>query len=193
MSFLKTPYPWFILTIVLFTKSLIREEVNIYLTTDEFHEILADLKTIGILHAEVGAAQAIHETNFLKSHIYKANHNMFGVKNHSRTQYCISVEDRPDSVLVDGVLQPTDKIHCYYEDDIASMLDYKEYQDRRIREYEECTEKVISTQADYLYLLENLKIKRWGCKKTFRYATDPKYIPKVLKYLKRYNALKPNE
>ena len=190
MSFLKTPYPYFILFVILLCKSLIQEEVHIYLLEPEYHILLANFKEIGILYPEVAAVQALHESDFMKSNIFKINNNLFGLKNHTNTTYCISSNMRPDSVLVDSVMMKVNTTHCWYSHSDHSILDYQDYQERRIREYEECTGKRILTLEDFLFLLENLKLKkRYGCDETFRYATDPEYVTKLRKYLKRYDAI----
>lgn len=164
------------------------EEARIIRVSKDYYQLRDLCRDFEIEFPEVVASQIILETGYLTSDIYEVNHNLFGIKNHKNTPYCIPLQIRPDSIYVDSILRKVDNIHCFYLDEQASIMDYKEYQKSKLAFYKDCTKKEIRNAKDYLDFLEDIKLPQYGCKypKKFRYAEDLKYRQKLMKLLKKY-------
>ena len=111
---------------------------------------LGIMEQLEISNCEVVLAQAILETGNFKSKILRENRNHFGMKYNKR-----------------GHCMGTRYGHCYYQSDIDSYIDYKEWQDAML-------DGRVLTNAEYLLEL-NCMTRRWNK----RYAEDPLYTDKL--------------
>lgn len=118
----------------------------------------------GIRFPEIVLSQALLETGWFSSKIYRENNNLFGMKagKNDRIQYG----------------------HAWYANAGYSVFALKRWQEERLRDYELHRKKVV-TEKDYYEFLECLCIPKtptrsWGDKdRCYRYAEDPKYVTKV--------------
>lgn len=120
------------------------------------HEYLNTLLDLGIEFPEVVVAQIMLETAYLSSDIYRNNNNLFGMKYNER-----------------GYATGIRKGHAAYPNKVASIKDYKEWQDMVLKLCKQNGMKVTTTE-DYLYVLDHLPL----CDNC-RYAEDKLYTKKL--------------
>jgi flagellum-specific peptidoglycan hydrolase FlgJ len=119
------------------------------------------LASYGIKFPEIVLAQAILETQWFSSTIFKENKNMFGMKFNKR-----------------GWAIGTNRGHAEYEKLEDSISDYAAWQAMVLKL------KPAHTREEYYALLEDLPFKKGNSSKKLRYATDRNYVAKVKKIVK---------
>lgn len=120
--------------------------------------IIACMKENGIIFPEIVYTQAVLETHFFTSAIYKENKNMFGMK-YNKRGYALTVN----------------RGHALYSSTLNSIKDYAAWQKIMVKSHETYFNKTIKTKEDYFFFLENIVIN----KQVYRYAEDLRYIQKI--------------
>jgi hypothetical protein len=116
----------------------------------------------GIKFKWVVLSQAVHETNYFKSNIFKQNRNCFGMKLSQR-----------------GWAIEENRGHAKYDDVVLSVRDYAAYQ-RNILFLAKKQGYVIDTEEQYLWLLDNLPFDNGA-----RYAEDKQYTERLRSHMKK--------
>lgn len=135
-------------------------------------EVYNYAKKIGIKYPKVVCAQAIHETAYFTSDVYKINNNLFGMHVNGRG-FC-----EPSN------LKEADGSFCKYSDWKKSVEDYKVWQDLRLRLYfKKFPSEEINTDWKYIKFLEHLVLYINGkLSYPHRYATDKEYSKKITNF-----------
>lgn len=121
------------------------------------------IQAAGIRHPEVVYAQAILETDSLRSNIFKENSNLFGMKPSTRHK-------------------KANRGHAQYDGIDESIADYKAWQKSIMPLYEKRIRE-ISSNEDYLVFLCGFPVGNGY--KMYPYAEDPAYIKKLRFFLKK--------
>jgi hypothetical protein len=135
------------------------KEIN--LTT--FNKVVFYHRLLGVKFPEVATAQSRLETASYTSNICKENNNWHGMKHDPN---CYSLGTR--------------RGHAYYATPFHSILSYKCWQEKRLRD-----NPGVETIEDYLKMLNGYKIP--GICNPCRYAEDRNYVKKIRKILKDNN------
>lgn len=173
-----------ILFALLALKSLYREVDSGPKQRPRYDLEVKKLKAMGFNSPEVVAAQALHETKNFTSRIYRSSHNKYGMKNNKR-HLCVSLKDRPAA---------TDRLHCYYEKDSHSDLDYLEWQKIRLSTWVACGNKLPSNTEEYLTFLDGYPLSSYRCDVLYSYAThtdrfgNKVYTKLLRKYIQKYDS-----
>lgn len=146
-----------VFTFVYFVGEKVEKEVAIDKARSDY---LQPLRNMGVQCPEVVVAQILLETDYLRSKIYKENHNLFGMKESSRT-WDIGSQHK----------------HAKYPDDRYSVLDYREWQIKRAKG------RIFKDNEEYIYFLGHLWQNRDGS--WARYAEDPNYEEKLRVLIKK--------
>ncbi len=138
-------------------------------------EIIEAMKQIGIQFPEVAWAQAILETGWLQSQVYKKNHNLFGMKRNSRGFSKNPKEKTPRNC--EECFDPD--LHACYDSPYESMLDYKAWQDMILKNYKTVNGRYPKTEKEYLEMLNRLPIVGKKGIVYYRYASATHYTKAV--------------
>ena len=125
------------------------------ITVKSFNTLVFYHTILGIKFPRVATAQVRLETRNLTSNIYKLNNNMYGMKC-DKSCWC----------------ECTKRGHAYYSHPLFSMLSYKCWQKKRLRD-----NPGVVTEQDYIKMLGDYKIP--GLCEHCRYAEDDKYLDKI--------------
>ena len=123
---------------------------------------------------QVVFAQVLHETKYLSSLIFLENNNLLGMKCSNSRPYCTGIN----------------RGHAMYSHPVNSLLDYKDWQATRLRDYESYYKIKVNTEEDYIFFLQNLILftidKKTGRKRPFKasYAEDKTYPKRIREYLR---------
>ena len=93
--------------------------------TPDLKEIKAEIKKQGILFPDVVLAQVIHETNWLKSNVYKDHNNLFGMTCHKWSPLCQCGSNNRSDPNGDGT-------YCHYTNWRKSIKNYAQWQIRTL-------------------------------------------------------------